>query len=419
MQSSNSSRSSGVLRVTEGTTEWFGSSLQVEDLPPFLPEGLTVHVRKGDVGLEAQGIAGALPLVDGRTLHIIPKVGQVNFFRMLFAAEGALGDLGKLFDAFVELVASDEPNFSGVVARRLFVDLDAILRRGVRRARVRSVATGTFASGRILPVQTFLRTRRHQEDMVAFVRAERTSDTPENRVLTAAARAAWGILETDSRRQCQEIFDAWRRRFGEVDDVARDLALVRRRMAERSLSGPRDYYEEPLMLAEILLGSGGPGMSGGPKIRGDAVLVNTATVFERYVRHVIAKAHLPMGFEVRKGVDSGSQGSLYVDGSVPVDPDVVISKGEVLVVVADAKYKARASADDHYQIGAYLRVLGCGVGALLTAATDEQASVTARRLVTAEGIVVYEIGLPLRDLPATESFLSSVVTLLSAGEPIP
>ena len=66
------------------------------------------------------------------------------------------------------------------------------------------------------------------------------------------------------------------------------------------------------------------------------------------------------------------------------------------------------SAADHYQMCAYLRASRVDVGILLAPAFNSD-QVGSKRFVTTDGKVVWEISLPLSNLPVTEGFLENLV----------
>ena len=159
------------------------------------------------------------------------------------------------------------------------------------------------------------------------------------------------------------------------------------------------------MLAKIILGSSGVGFSGGNQIHGDAVLLNAADIFEKYVRSVVRDAYAEKGFVVTKG--GVGVHSLYTDGSFELLPDVVISKNGATCLIADAKYK-KPTASDHYQMSSYLAAHNLKRGVLI-APLFSGASVVIKEYSTPNKLVVRELFLPMNDLDATEEALSSLV----------
>jgi hypothetical protein len=74
---------------------WNITECSVDELHDFdlawLPKGLPPQIRpfrRGNrVGLEIDTLVGSVPLRNGDTLQIKPKVGTANFLRMLLDAE--------------------------------------------------------------------------------------------------------------------------------------------------------------------------------------------------------------------------------------------------------------------------------------------------------------------------------------------
>jgi 5-methylcytosine-specific restriction endonuclease McrBC regulatory subunit McrC len=69
---------------------------------------LTPHVRETrggseTISLEAGPYVGTLPLRNGDTLYILPRVGRNSFSRMLFRTEGLDETIRKEFDALSQL----------------------------------------------------------------------------------------------------------------------------------------------------------------------------------------------------------------------------------------------------------------------------------------------------------------------------
>lgn len=397
-----------IRRVTEGETCWLPGII-TSDLPSALPTGVTVHIKNGTIGLESQGVIGAFPLKNGDTIQIEPKIGDVNFLKLLFRAEGNQRILESEFDDFVELSVVDDANMNSIVARQLLKSLDEILRRSPIQGRIRSLATGDYAMGEIDPLTTAMRIATGKSRPVASRLTRRTIDVAENRVLTEALVRAWAILSDESRSTYAKTREHWLRRFARSDDIWVDLLSVDSKFSVTGYGGARDYYRRALMLAKIILGSSGVGLSGDGQIRSDAVLLNAADIFEKYVRSVIRDAYTTKGFVVTKG--GVGVHSLYTDGSFELLPDIVISKNSAICLIADAKYK-KPTASDHYQMSAYLAAHDLKRG-ILIAPLFSGRSVNVREYSTPNKLVVRELFLPMSDLDATEEALSSLVETFS------
>ena len=392
-----------IREIVENEIGWLGD-LSLDDLPSQLPSTISLHARGRQIGLKADGVVGSIPLANGDTLRIRPKVGPVNFFRLLMVAEGSVPSLKREYDAFVEHELEDVDSIDSILVRRLFRSAETILTRSPIVARVIRLHRGTFAVGAINISATALGVASRADDPVVYASKDKTNSTVENRVLTEALLRAWRMMEPVDQSVYRPTLERWRRRFPRSQDLSADLEQVDRGFASDRYGGPRDYYREALMLARVLLGMEGVGFSGSRIVTGDPILISTADVYERYVRNVISAACANTGYTVTKGW-VGSV-SVYTDGAVEMVPDIVISKGGNAVLVADAKYKDPTAAD-HYQMFTYLSRGGVRRGILLSA-SDRLTRIEAREHITNSGLVVQEVALPMRDLATTERYLERI-----------
>lgn len=390
--------------IKEGEVSWL-VGLTIDDLPQPLPSGIYVHAKGGILGLEAQGVAGSIPLRNGDTLQITPKIGQVNFLRMLFLAEGSQGNLRREYEDFVALCVDEEESLNSLVARQLMVSAAKILHQSPMIGRVKRRRRGAFASGRIDPVRTAMNIAARRIDPVEFTSRERTINISENRVISEALNRAVLSLSVDDRDKYDPVIVKWNRRFPRSKSILDDLRDVEEGFSSSRYGGPRGYYNRTLMLSQIILGSFGMGLGEASSVEGDAVLLNTADVFERYLRATIASSYADRGFVVSKG--GGAMQSLYTDGSYEIEPDIVVQRGGRVILIADAKYKNPTSGD-HYQMNAYLGTIGTPFGILLSPSMSA-GGVQVKDYSTGRGCYVHEAFLPMRDIGATEAFLAAIV----------
>ena len=390
--------------IREGEISWL-PGLTLHHLPQALPTGIYVHAKGALLGLEAQGVAGSIPLRNGDTLQILPKVGQVNFLRMLFLAEGRQGRLRRDYDDFVAFSVDEDESLNFLVARQLIASAARILHQSPMVGRIERKGRGAFAVGRLDPVKTALNIAARKSAPVEYTRRERTLDTAENRVISEALVRAQSSLLPADREMYDPVILKWHRKFNRSNRIKDDLHEVEEGFSSSRYGGPRGYYHRALMLSQIVLGSFGVGLGEASLVEGDAMLLNTADVFERYLRATIASRYAAEGYVVSKG--GGAMQSLYTDGSYEITPDIIIQKDGKTVLIADAKYKTPSSSD-HYQMNAYLGVMGTSKGILLAPAMGKH-KVYARAYATGRGCFVHEAFLPMADLKATEAFLSSLV----------
>ncbi len=397
-----------ILHVTESEITWL-ARFRTAYLPRALPAQIKIHLRDDEVGIEAQGLVGAIPLRNGDTLQITPKIGKVNFLRLLFKAEGFQPELNRAYDDFAAYSLDEDRNVDSVVARQIFLSVDEIMKRSPQFGSVKRRRLGLFAIGQIDAVATALNLAQRKQEPVAYLVREKTLDIAENRVITEAVMRAWIMLNELDREMFAPVYERWIARFRRSYDVQLDLWHVERGFAERRYGGARGYYLKTLMLAQIILGSSGLGFSEAAMVEGDAILLNTAAIFEKYVRNVISEKYSDSGYVVTKGGSDIS--SLYIDGSFEIDPDIVISRDRKILLIADAKYKL-PTADDHYQLIAYLQVTGVRSGLLLAPLYDGH-EVKIREYATANRAIVREIYLPMMNLPEAEAFLGTLIDRFS------
>jgi len=393
-----------IRTAREGEITWL-PGIATSDIPHPLPKGIVIHLREDVVGLEVQGLVGIIPLRNGDSLRITPKIDHANFLQLLFRAEGLKKDLCQEYKDFVFYSVEDTENISSIVARQLLSSVSEILRRSPKRERIKKIYHGKFAVGRINIIKTLYNTSCHKEDPIVSVVNEVTLNSPENCIITEALMRAWGMIKEDIRIKFQTVYDIWARTFTRSADIYNDIETVTKRLASQKYGGPRDYYRKALMLSQIILGIYGIGIKDTAVIQGDAVLLNTAEVFEKYLRATISRSYSNRGYIVTKGCICTS--SLYTDGSYELNPDIVISKGGKTLLIVDAKYK-KPTAGDHYQINTYLSVNQVKRGILL-APRFEGNDILIREYCTHEKNVIREVYLPMNSLDITESFLDSVV----------
>lgn len=393
-----------IIQIREGEISWLPGIVAL-DIPKPLPVGIVIHLRDGVIGIESQGIVGSIPLNNGDTLQVTPKIGEVNFFRLLFKAEGSQLQLKNEFDEFVHYDVDDNENIDSLVARRLLVSIDEILRRSPMQGRKKAYVSADFARGEIQMLKTAMNLATKKISPVVSSVKQRTKDIPENRILSEALVRAWHVLSPDYKRIYQNTRDRWLKMFGRSNDIYNDLMGVEESFASNGYGGSRDYYRRALMLAKILLASRGVSFGSKAEVSGDAVLLNAASVFEKYILSVIFDAYSDKGYVVSKG--GARQKTLYTDGSFELIPDVVISKNGGVILIADAKYK-KPTASDHYQMAAYLSAHKIKQG-LLLAPLYSGNSVVIKEYATPEKAIVREVYLPMSDLNATEKTLSSLI----------
>ena len=393
-----------IHQAIEGQVTWLSGVSQV-DIPHPWPSSITIRLRSRGIGIEPRNVVGAVPLLNGDTIQILPKIGRVNFFHLFIIAGGLQRELRREFQEFVSYLLDDESNIDSLVARQLHLAIMDILRLSPQIGRVNRRHKGSFALGRLDAKATAFNIAIRRQEPIVFCHRERTYDIPENRVLTEAILRAFPLLPEQDRDYLAPIYNRWLSRFPRSGNLMVDLEWIGCRFGLMQYGGARDYYRKALMLAQVVLGNSGIGLEGASVIEGDSVLLNTANVYERYLLNVIARAHSEAGYVVSKG--NAWTISLYTDGSREIIPDIVVSHSGSVRLIADAKYKEPDSSD-HYQMYTYLHVMGVKAGLLLAPLFNGD-EVVSRKFTSTDGKTVWEIYLPMSNLPATEDFLACLV----------
>lgn len=393
-----------VRRIEEEQLGWL-PGLSPDDLPHPLPAGLTLYNRQGQVGLRARGVVGTMPLGNGETLQIVPKVGQANFLRMLYRALGAHQVLDRQFEDFARYSESDEATVSNLAARQLALRARDIMKLGATITRSPVIRRGRAVEGQLIPDQTALAVARRDHLPVVNRVRERHRSTPENRMVRDALHAASRILPKSEAESVGRIARTWEQRVTRERMRPRDISVVQERLARKQFGGPRDYYQPAVVAAMIVLGIVGVATERDVTVEGDAHLLDSALVFESYLREVIKESLGPQGYYV--GKSGRTPRSLYLSGRFGLEPDIVIERDQHTILIADAKYK-RPDSGDHYQLLSYLRAHDLKAGMLLSPAYEGEALALETER-TPDGYRCITIGLPLDDPIASEGFLAGIL----------
>jgi len=382
-------------------------------LPHFEEEWIPNHVY-GDVrflrsstkvGVEIGGVVGAVPLRNGDTLQVTPKVGNINFVKMLAVCEGLYDELKQEFDDLVFYEDTNDLSISWFVARSLAKTLLEINTKSLRFDHKLRVRNGDYASGKILPVETQCNLIRRTEKPIVFAGHERIYNNIENRVLGKAAQIAARFLSGSSDSHLLRAAESWVKRFA-TEFNSNDLVEIDRLLLSRKLGGSRGYYVKALGLAKIILGQAGITSAELHQREGEGILIRTSTLFERYIRKILVDSLTGNGVLVTKGSGLSNQ-FLYTDGYFELEPDFVFHDKSGFRLIADAKYKVPDSKD-HYQMVCYLSRYKVKTGILIKPSYSKHAPDPICH-TTPDGYAVWEVALPLEDLSITESILVGVL----------
>lgn len=392
--------------VTECDTTWL-PDFPLGVIPSALDSQVRVITRGKNVGLEVGGVIGSVPLLNGDTLHITPKVGPSNYFRMLLSVEGLYERTARDFDNFAAYeIDPDVVGLPLLLARRFLSELAVVKATGLRFGRSVVRRFRESPAGKLRVTSTHKRLRQRSTTPFVCDLSERDYDIPENRVLAAAAWRAAGLVSEHGQLEAWQsslVFQC-RKAFHRPESMQDDLAMTARGLAEGQYGGPRGRYVSTLTLARLILGQAGISQGDRAETYGDAMLVNSATLFEEYVRAVISRGYKSAGLTISKGGEPVQ--FLYDDGTYGLVPDIRISRGLKTLTLGDAKYK-EPDAGDHYQMSAYMRAYGVRHGFLLCPDFGDVSNPVSYKR-SPDGRTIVEFRLPLRDLNSTEAILANL-----------
>ncbi|MGP9819337.1 McrC family protein [Salinarimonas sp. NSM] len=327
-------------------------------------------LEHGRTGLRARNIVGVIA-AEGCSLEILPKIdgldGEGAVRRRLVRMLAVALDLDLAAGRLTALDTQREDLLEILV--RLFAErLAEAVRRGMPRAYVPEEGDLTALRGRLDPKRQFTTLLATPQKLACRYDAL-SPDIPLNQVMKAAV----GVLTGHARRE------ATRRLLRELAFVYADVPapppghlrfdLIH---LDRSNARWRDLVE----LAQLLLGGRFQTTSSGPQ-RGFSLLFDMNALFEAYIARVLARALRQDGLTV---VAQGGRRYCLTDlatGSQAFQtrPDLIVRRGDAILLVADTKWKRLApriddpkqgvSQADVYQMMAYGRLYACPRLALL------------------------------------------------------
>jgi 5-methylcytosine-specific restriction endonuclease McrBC regulatory subunit McrC len=145
--------------------------------------------------------------------------------------------------------------------------------------------------------------------------------------------------------------------FGQIPSPrisAEELAELEQQLEAGRFPAGRYYYLPALNLALLILRGAGLALGDDHDVTFKPILINTAIMFEKYVRAICQEA--AQGYDAH--VEDGKQSPLpfYKESPAPVNvqPDILVRRGGNTLIVMDVKYKFAPTAQDHYQMWAYM-----------------------------------------------------------------
>lgn len=378
-----------VFAATEGQICWL-PGVDLEDVPEGLPASVSFSTRSGIVGVKFDGVVGSVGLQSGDVIQVSPKIGDVNFLRLVAFTSGGDSLIEKISQS-TKYSFEEGQQLGSLVAEEFLDCAQRAIRSGLQHARQWQSHSGREVRGRIDLVLTEQRiVVAHDKPVVSKVRM-RTFDNPENRLTAAALLVAESLLPENRRNDLLWLRRRWPCASPSIEQIIDDLDSVERGILQNDYRGVRDYYKELMGLSLVVLSIGGLGHGSDQFLGGRTFLVNTASVFETFILRAVQSSLSGRDAVVTKG---GTEfRSLYLNGTFQMEPDVVIEKFGKCIGIIDAKYKFPSSGD-HYQMLSYIENFGVNAGALFRPTfSNEIPGIERLKSVSGKEVIVMRLDL--------------------------
>lgn len=316
-----------------------------------------IDYRKNELVLIAGKYIGQVPLTDGVTIHVTPKVALNNLARIIGVANQPLRCLD-FFRRKYRLEGDASASLQEAIARSLIASLRELDAEGVYRQYMPRKETLGGLRGRI-SIADFV-ARNLPRGQVASLPCEYfllTADTVLNRVIKRAIYEL-GVALAAIPGTKREVLQQLGYFFDQFTSVGLDFSpyLVEECqawLAKHQLPELRSYYQDVLDVCFIVLAGAGLEVIDKHGERGmHSVLVDLEVAFEEYLRVVLAEAPQLRagGIRLLNGNTDGKQPLFSNTNKYEAKPDFVLRLGDVCLCIGDAKYKTKLEEKDRYQL---------------------------------------------------------------------
>lgn len=401
-------------------SELLGSDGKVQILKEVLTRGFfDIDFRAGELVLVAGRFVGVVPLNERVIVEIRPKAKLSDFARVLEVAGEEPGSLDFFEHEYLEKDGIDR--FFPLIARSLLKQLHAVEQEGILKTYRQKMGSFTFKpSVRFSKTAQRLWARGNFSHTISEV-FEQTKDCPLNRLIKYALWYCGKYLgaEKVSRSLLEEVsffYDLF-------ESVPLDLTLqfvpeVETTLAAGQVPLIRQYY---MRIAQICLLIARNRSVVLESSNGETPLlsfiINLEDVFEKYVRNTLkVYASEFVATIVQDGNTEGRSHLYYDSKAIEIRPDIVVLCDGEKKLIADVKYKPKATEADRYQIITHAVALGAHtVVSILPASEGKNGIFRKGKIRDSSGIEVFEYYLPLEgDLKAEERQMAHGILSLVA-----
>lgn len=359
--------------------------------------------------LTADNIVGAISLPSGIQIHIRPKIGLPNLFRLLsFVSNDYFG-----MDEMVDY--EEEEGIFDLLGQLYSLELSKVIKLGLRQDYSHLTGNLSTVRGRIL-FGPHLKHNVAQAGKIFCLFNQRSSDTTENQALLAATEflllgQVCGPKTQNALRSCL------RRMPAEISTSG----FSNQKLSKIQIGRHNEHYRRPLFLAGLILRSIAFSNEAGTSHQ-PSFIINVAKLFEDYV----AQCLLRYFDDPRLEILTQEKSEFDVKGTLHIQPDLMFRLRETndIVSVADTKYKdldsKSVNSADAYQMLAYMISRSCKVSVLIypesmfRSATQNE-TITIR---SSEGDYrIYVVTVPLTEPKDTVAAIKNVIQAVAMNQP--
>lgn len=358
------------------TADWFAPT----KLPPGYRDYFTVEFDPfaNRWSLDTGPYVGIIPLGAAHGFQILPKSGLKNLTYMLYRSGLLNRSLETPFDQTVPYhVPEDdlESFFEGLVESFLRA-VDVVKSLGLLRENIVEEQMKVAVRGKVNYPRWIRNISRSGGIPIPQRVFSAQIDNLPNRILR---RCLEYLARSPLRFVSKDAILARLDYFGQIQSPtvsADELAELERQLEAGRFPSSRYYYLPALNLALLIFRGAGLALGDDQDVVFKPILINTATMFEKYVRVICQEAVQKYDAHVQDGKQYPLPFYKEAVTLVNVQPDILVRRGGVTHLVIDVKYKFAPTAQDHYQMWAYMNAHQVVRGGFVS--VSEPGSVSAR-----------------------------------------
>jgi 5-methylcytosine-specific restriction endonuclease McrBC regulatory subunit McrC len=363
--------------------------------------------------IQSGAYVGIVPLNDEYGIQILPKAGLKNLTFMLYRSGLLNRSLETPFEQTVpyQIPEDDLESFFEGLVHSFLRSVDEIKSWGLIRESTIESRNDYAIHGRI----NYLRWAINYPLTGGLPIPQRVFianlDNLANRVLYSCleylARARLRYVDRDQVLTRLEYFGQIRSARVSLDE----LVQLEYQIESGKFQSNRYYYLPALNLASLIFRGAGLALGVEQDVTFKPILINTAYMFEKYVRTIFQE--VVQHYDARAEDGKQTPVAFYKESPyvVAVQPDIVVRRGGTNLLIADAKYKFAPTAQDHYQMWAYLQAHQIQRGGFISVAESSVLNSNKNPAwFKRDNYSVFDFAFDCRQIKTTEQRLRALIT---------